>query len=219
MTIGTTSTTAARAGADHWNASMARLLSWAPLAGPLIMLGAALLVSFEVQMLPGDLDWISEPEGLIGMVAAPFLVATFIVLGRRIADGAPKTGVVVTILGVVAATAFVNPMSARLFSVDLVEMGVDPVTVSEAWDAPTVWSALSLLLIFQLFLVPIIAGVAVLRTGVAPRWAGVALLVFVPVFIAAQAAGAAIQVTWPLAWVVLTGGVYGVTRSGESRAR
>lgn len=215
-TTTTTSSTPARAGAAHWHASMERILQWAPLAGPAIMIGAALFVTFQIQMLPGDLDWISEPEGLIGMLAAPFLVATWIVVGRRLSEGAPRTGVVVTLLGTLAATSFVNPMASRLLSVDLVEKGADPTFVNDTWDAPTVWSGLSVILIFTLFLVPLIAGVAILKTGTVPRWTGVAFIAFVPVFIAAQAAYAAMEVTWPLAWVVLLAAVFGVTRADSA---
>lgn len=213
MTADTAARTHISGARDQWSHAMERVLAWASLAGPLLMVGAALLVSFEIQMLTGDLDWISEPEGLIGMVAAPCLVATYIVVGRRLSEAAPRTGVVVTVLGVVAATSFVNPMTSRLFSADLVELGVDPSIVSDAWDVPTAWSALSLLLIFQLFLVSIIAGVAILKTATVPRWTGVAFIAFVPVFVAAQAVNAAIEITYPAAWIILFAAVFGATRA------
>lgn len=214
----TTPTSAGRSDKpDYWTAAIERILSWARPVGPALMLVAALLVSFEVQMLPGDLDWISEPEGLVAMLAAPFLFAAWIAVGRRVSEAAPRTGVVVSVLGAMAATSFVNPMGQRLFSADLVELGVDPTVIHEAWDVPNVYSALSVPLVFLLFLVSIIAGVAILKTGVAPRWSGAALIAFVPAFVAAQGASVAIRVTYPLAAAILLIGVVGATRGPAAK--
>ena len=68
------------------------------------------------------------------------------------------------------------------------------------------------------FLAPIIAGIAILKTKVAPAWAGVALLCFGPTLMAAQGFYAAIEVTYPLAWVFMLAAVLGILRSDRAWA-
>jgi hypothetical protein len=95
-------------------------------------------------------------------------------------------------------------------SIDLVEYGFDPNEVNEVWDNPSLFSALTLPIVFTVFLVAIVAGIAVLTTKVAPTWAGAALIAFVPIFVMAQAGYVAIRVTYPIANALLLAGVAGV---------
>jgi hypothetical protein len=102
-------------------------------------------------------------------------------------------------------------------SIDLVDQGVDPDVVNEAWENPTLYSALATVVTFPaFFLVPIIAGIAIVVTRVAPAWAAIALIGFGPTLMAAQGFYAAIQVTYPLAWVFMLIAVAGVLRSDRS---
>lgn len=197
------------ANVQDWSSRIGRVLTPAALVGPLLLIAAAGLVAAGVQKLPGDLDYISEPEGLLGLLAAPFLVATWIQVGRRIAERAVRTAVVVTLLGVVAAIGFSRPFAERLFLADLVEVGLDPAPLYDAIESPTAYSAIAFLPVAAMFLVALIAGVAIVRTQVAPIWAGIAMILFVPLFITAQAAYVAIEVTYPAATILFFVGVLG----------
>lgn len=203
-------TRATSTGAGAWTATMERLLPVAAVVGPALMLLAAAFVALDVQTMAGELDWISEPEAFFGYVASIFLIATWIVIGRAISTAAPRTGVAVTLLGVVGAIGYTNPFVSRLMSIDLVEFGFDPDEVDEVWDNPSLFSALTLPIVFCVFLVAIVAGIAVLTTKVSPAWTGIALIASVPVFIMAQAGYVAIRVTYPIATALLLGGVAGV---------
>ena len=52
---------------DPWSSFFGRLLPRAAVTGPVLLLLGALCVSAGIQTLPGDLDWISEPEGMLGV--------------------------------------------------------------------------------------------------------------------------------------------------------
>ena len=71
--------------AEPWAEFMNGFLPVAAVVGPALMVVAALFVAAGVETLPGDLDWISKPEALIGYLATPFFVATWVVIGRLIA--------------------------------------------------------------------------------------------------------------------------------------
>lgn len=194
---------------------MTQLLPKAAMVGPGLMVIAALCVSLDVKTLPGDLDWISEPEAFLGYVASIFLVATWICVGRTIAPASPRAGIAVTLLGVVAAVGWTNPFVSRLMSIDLVEQGYDPADIEEVWNNPSLFSALAVPVTFMAFVVPLIAGVAILRTAVAPKWSGWAMIAFVPLFITAQAGYVAIRVTYLGATALLLAGVVGTIASGQ----
>ena len=205
-------------GADAWSSFFGRLLPVAAIAGPALMLLGALCVAFGIQTLPGDLDWISEPEGMFGMFAVPFLFATWIVAGRTIARRASRTGIAVTMIGTVAAAGWAFPFTIRLFSADLVLNDYDANAINEVWEGDTTVYSLVVFVFMTVmnFVVAITAGIAILRTRVAPIWAGIALIAFVPVFITAQAAYVAIEVTYPLAITLLLVGVVGVVRADRA---
>ncbi len=208
--------------ADRWSTFFTSLLPRAAIAGPALMVVAALCVTAGLSRLPGDLDWISEPEGFFGMLAIPFLVATWAFVGRTVATRSPRTGIAITLIGAVAAAGYAFMMAIRLFSADLVLNDVSATIINDTWesDEASVWSLLTFgLMTLMNFVVALIAGIAVLKTRVAPRWAGIAFLLFPPVFITAQAAYAAIEVTYPLACVLLLAGVTGVVRSSSHDLR
>ncbi len=203
---------------DTWTAAMERLLPVAAIVGPTLALLASLFVTFDVLTLPGDLDWISEPEAFVGYVSTIFLFATWIVVGRTIATAAPRTGIAVTLMGAVAAIGYANPFVSRLMSIDLVDYGYAADEIDEVWDNPSLFTALTLPIAFTVFLVALVAGIAVLTTKVAPAWAGAALIAYIPIFVLAQAGYVAIRVTYPLANALLLAGVVG-TVAATSRSR
>jgi hypothetical protein len=208
----------APANVEAWEAMLGRLLPTAALIGPILMVAAALMVAADVQTLSGDLDWVSEPEGLLGVLAAPFLVATWVQAGRRIAERAVRTAAVVTVLGVVAATGFVQPFAARLFLADLVDAGLDPTMLNDVLESPTPYSAIAFTTTASMFLVALIAGITIVKTRAAPIWAGLAMILFVPVFITAQAAYIALEFTYLAATSLFLVGIAGTVRRGQPRA-
>jgi len=199
---------------DSWSRFFSRLIPILAVVAPALALVAALFVTLQVQMLPGELDWISEPESLFFYLGAMALPAIWIVIGRAIARSAPRTGIVVTAAGIVGAFTGVSAAAWRHMSIDLVDQGVDPGVVNEAWENPTLYSSLATVATFPaFFLVPIIAGIAIFVSKVAPAWAAVALFCFGPTLMAAQGFYAAIEVTYPLAWVLMLIAVVGVLRA------
>ena len=137
-------------------------------------------------------------------------------IGRLIATRAPKTGITVTLMGVVAAIGFANPYVSRLMSIDLVDFGYDPNEINEVWDNPSPYTAVSIVIVFTVFLVALIAGIAIIRTRVAPVWAGAAIIAWVPVFITAQAGYQWIEVTYPLANLLFLVGVAGTVQASRT---
>ena len=211
----TTPTTAPFIGtADPWSRFFDRLVPALAIVGPALALVATFFVTFQVQMLPGDLDWISEPESLVMYLGAMAFPATWIVIGRAIARRAPRTGITVTVLGVLGSFTGVSAAAWRHMSIDLIDRGVDATVVNEVWENPTLFSALATLATFPaFFLTPIIAAIAILKTKAAPAWTGIALLGFPPMLMAAQGAYAAIRVTYPLAWALMLLAIVGVLRA------
>lgn len=165
--------------ADPWSRFFGRLVPALAVVGPVLALVGAFFVAFQVQMLPGDLDWISEPESFFIYLGAMVFPASWIVIGRAIARSAPRTGIAVTVLGVLGAFTAVSAAAWRHMSIDLIDRGVDATVVYEVWENPTLFSALATLATLPaFFLTPIIAAIAILKTRVAPAWTGIALLGF-----------------------------------------
>lgn len=203
--------------ADSWARFFDRLLPFAAIAGPVLLLLGALCVSAGVQSLPGDLDWVSEPEGMFGMAAVPFLFATWIVVGRSISRRAPRTGIAITLIGAVAAAGWAFPYAVRLFSADLVVSGFEANAINDAWEGDaTVYSVVVFVFMTAMnFVVALVTGIAVLRTRVAPLWSGIAFIAFVPTFMAAQGAYVALELLYPLAIAFLLVGIAGVAGAGR----
>lgn len=204
----------------RWASFFDRALPGLAIAGPALFLVGALLAAARVQPLPGEMDWVSEPESFVGFVGTILLVVTWVEVGRRIARLSPRAGIAVTLLGVWGAFGAVSAFAWRQMSVDLVGQGADPDLVLAAWENPTLYSALTTAVVLPFFfLAPVIAGVAVLRSRAAPAWAGLAVIAFVPAFIAAQAAYLAFPVTYPAAAGLLLLGVIGIVRADAASPR
>lgn len=204
------------AGIDQWATALWRLLAPAALAGPLLLLAGALCVSFGISRLPGDLDWISQPEGLFLFIAIPFLIASWTLVGRRIATRAPRTGIAVTLLGVIGTCAFSLTTVMRLFTSDLVLHGFDPTALNDVWDGDArVYTYMAFGLSTYGFLAAIIAGIAILKTKAAPLWAAGGFILFPLTMVTAQGTYTVTRITYPLAAIFLLAGVVGATRPGR----
>ena len=73
-------------------------------------------------------------------------------------------------------------------SIDLVDFRCDPNEINEVRDNPNSYSAARHRHRFTVFRVALTAGIAIIRTHVAPTWAWAAMIVWVPIFITAQGA-------------------------------
>lgn len=201
----------------EWSTFFRRFLPFAAIAGPALFFVGALFVAADVGTLPEDLEWISRQEAVIGYFGVALLVTTWVEIGKIVSTNAPKTGIAVTLLGTLGALGALNVFARRSLSIDLVDYGFDPVELYDVWEEASTSTILTL--IFTLpgfFLAPLITGGVVVAGKVGPRWAGGALLLFVPFFIMAQAAYVALPLTYALATGLLLVGVSGMVRSAQS---
>ena len=110
-------------------------------------------------------------------------------------------------------------MAIRSFSADLVLNNVGATMIDDTWesDEASIFSLLIFaLMTVMLFVVAFVAGIAVLKTRVVPRWIGLAFLLFPPVFMTAQAAYVALEVTYPLACAILVVAVAGTVHASTT---
>ena len=95
-------------GAGVWASTFEGWLPLLALVAPLSLFLSALVRASGAGTLPGELFWISVHEAPIAGVGAAFYPATFIHMGKTIAAGKfPKTGVVVTVAGVLSTSFMV----------------------------------------------------------------------------------------------------------------
>ena len=186
------------------------------LLGPGSWLTATLVRAAGIGTLEGDLDWISRPEGLIAFIGAPFFVATFIFMGRRLADRAVRPGIAVTALGVLGVAPLAAISGFRLFMGTFTDAGFDPNALNEAFETLSAWDLGFFVLNSGQFLAWIIAGIVILRTGIAPKWAGVSLILGVLSVITGQGLYLALEVFWPLGTGLWLVGVWGLVASSDT---
>ena len=196
----------------NWSQAWKKSLPILALVGPILFFIAALVRALGIGTLPGGLNWLSAPEGLLMSIGAPFFVATFIFLGQIISEQSPKTGILVTVLGVLG-TAYLSFVSGfRGLAKGFVESGLDPNLIQSAFDSEAAVTWLSPLLLFHLgqLIAWIIAGVVIIRKKVAPLWVGLALILGVPFLLTAQAFYFNLEIFWPLANGLWLLGVWGL---------
>lgn len=186
------------AGRDEWGDVWRRHLPVLALIGPACWFIAALVRAAGLGVLDGDLDWISRPEGLVMFLGSPFFVATFIALGRVVADRSVRVGVTVTALGLIGVAPLAAIAALRLFMGQFVDAGLDPDQLNEAFETGSGWDAGFLFFNIGQFVAWIIAGVSIIRKGIAPKWAGASLILGVVAIVSAQGAYIALEVLWPL---------------------
>ena len=151
-----------------------------------------------------------QKSQLIHCMGIPFFVATFIFMGQRIAERSVRTGIVVTVLGVLGVSPLAAESGFRLFATAFTEAGIDSNIMSKAFESESGWYLGFLVLNLGQFLAWIIAGIVVLHTGIAPKWAGVALILGVPSLIIAQALYFKLEIFWPLANGLWLLGIWGL---------
>lgn len=95
----------------------------------------------------------------------------------------------------------------------LADLGVDPSLVNAALEAQTTLYIPILLFNLGQFIAWIIVGTVVIRTNLAPKWAGIAVILGVPSIITAQAFYFHLEIFWPLANIFWVLGVWGLVKS------
>lgn len=210
-----------RMGVDAWAATWLRVLPTLALIGPSSWFVAALIRAAGIGTLDRGLGWISGPEGLIMSLGVSFFAATYILFGMVIARRAPRSGVAVTGLGLLGVTAFGGIAFFRVFMAKFVDEGLDPDAMNTAFEATHVWD-LAAVTNFANFAAWLVAGIAIFRTGVLPRWAGACCIGGVICVLLAQGAYVALEVLWPLGtwlWVAATVGAVRAWSSPRSNDR
>lgn len=198
---------------EAWRTTTWNAVERGAIIAPALVLLGTIMIVFDVQRLEGDLSWVSHPEGAVGVFAAVFLVATWIAVGRRIATAAHRTGVFVTLAGVAGAIGWSYPFALRVITADYAAGGIDTVAMNDVLvNGGSVWTALVLLPMSMSLIVPFVAGVAILRTRVAPAWAGLGFIAFAVLIVVSQGAYVALEVTYPLAALSLLAAVAGTLK-------
>jgi hypothetical protein len=175
---------------------------------------ASLLFVAGIGYLPGPLFWVGGPEGFIMTVTAPFFAATFIHLGRTVARAFPRTGVAVTVLGMLGVTTLSAIAAFRLFATVFVQHGIDEALMATAFNADSVLYLPFLVLQLGFFLAFIIGGVALLRMPQVPMWAGLALIAGIPTLVTGQFFLFHTAIFWPLATALWLAGMWGIRKVG-----
>jgi hypothetical protein len=200
-------------GGEQWTTAWERALPILALVGPASWFVAAVVRAAGLGTLDGDLDWASRPEGLIMALGAPFFVATFIFMGRRLADSAVRAGIAVTALGVLGVAPLAFIPGFRLTMAQFIDAGFEPNALNDAFETLSAWDVGLFVLNLGGFVAWIIAGVVILRTEIAPKWVGASLILGVASVFTAQALYIALEFFWPLGTGLWLAGVWGVVRA------
>jgi hypothetical protein len=186
---------------NQWTKTFEKSLPSLALVAPISFFVASLVRAAGIGTLPGALNWASSPEGLLMTIGVPFFVATFIFMGQKIAAQAPKTGIWVTVMGVLGSAFIAFISGFRALAAGFVGAGLSPEAINDGLESETtlLWLAGLFLYNWFFFLAWIMAGVAVIRRNVAPWWVGVALILSIPCLITAQALYIQLEIFWPLA--------------------
>jgi hypothetical protein len=90
------------------------------LGAPLSWFVASIIYVLGIGRLPEGLSIFSSHEGFLMTLGSPFFIATFIFMGQSVARQFPKTGIAVTVLGLLGVTTL-SPISAfRLFATSFI---------------------------------------------------------------------------------------------------
>ena len=203
---------AERDGVEAFTAAWRRALPFLALVGPGSWFVAALIRAAGIGTLEGGLDWVSGPEGVVMSLGVSFFTATYIVLGMAVARGATRTGIAVTGLGVLGVGSFAGIAFFRTFVAKFADEGLDPTAMNDAFEAAHVWD-LAAITNFANFAAWLVAGIAILKTGVLPRWIGMCCIGGVVGVVLAQGAYVALEVLWPLGTGLLLAATVGVIRT------
>lgn len=206
-------------GVEAWATTWLRVLPTLALIGPGSWFVAALVRAAGIGTLDGGLDWISGPEGLIMSLGASFFAATYVLFGMIVARRSPHSGVAVTALGLLGMTAFGGIAFFRVFMAKFTDEGLDPNAMNEAFEATHIWD-LAAVTNFANFAAWLIAGIAILRTGVLPRWVAACCIGGVIGVLLAQGAYVALEILWPVGAGLWFAATVGAVRAwGPQRAK
>ena len=144
------------------------------------------------------------------VLGSPFFVATFVFLGRFIATRTVRTGIAITAMGIIGVAPLAVVSGIRLFMGAFTDYGIDATVLQQAFDAPSPWYLGFFLMNAAQFLAWIVAGVVILRTGVAPRWTGVCLILGVLSVVTGQGVYFALTLFSPLGIALWLAGIWGI---------
>lgn len=175
------------------------------LVAPVSWFVAALIWTVGIGRLPGELYWVSGVEGFIMTLGSPFFAATFVFMGQFVANEFAKTGIWITVLGLLGVSTLCAIASFRLFVTVFVAYGLPPDTIWKAFDADSTYYLPFLLFQLSGFLSFVLTGLTLLRMPHAPKWAGILLILSIPLLVTGQFFLHHTEIFWPLAtgcWVV-----------------
>lgn len=198
---------------DRWNAGWTRALPILALVGPVSLFAASLFVASHIGMLPDKKYVHSSYEGFLITLGAPFFVATFIFLGQTLSKRFFKVGVLVTVLGILATASLVFVGSMRLIQKAFIDSGFDSNNVWAAWDNVSFWHFPLLVQNIAAPVAFIVAGIALLRTDFAPKWAAILLIVCFPTIATAELFTYGTETVWPLGTAFLATAIWGLVKS------
>ncbi len=171
---------------NKWGKTFQAALPYLALVAPACWFIGALIWSAGIGRLPGELYWVSSYEGFIMTLGAPFFAATFIFLGQLVSNRFSKTGILVTVLGMLGVATLAITAGFRLIVSVNVEYGIDPSAIEKAYDSDSIWYLPFVILQLSGFLSFIISGIALLRINVAPKWTAVLLILSIPAWLTGQ---------------------------------
>ena len=206
---------------NKWLKTFQAALPYLALVAPAVWFIGALIWTAGIGRLPGELYWVSPYEGFIMTLGSPFFVATFIFLGQLVSNRFPKTGILVTVLGILGVATLAITAGFRLIVSVNVEYGIDPNTISKAYNADSIWYLPFFVLQLSGFLSFIISGIALLRVNLAPKWAAVLLILSIPALVTGQFRYHT-EIFWPLAtgfWLLGIGGLVNFVKKNSTNPR
>ena len=201
-------------GAGVWASTFEAWLPLLALVAPLSLFLSALVRASGAGTLPGELFWISVYEAPIAGVGAAFYPATFIHIGKTIAGKFPKTGVMVTVAGVLSTSFMVFIVAYRGLVAGYVAKGIEPSLLADFMSIGLVPNMVYNIANFAAW---VAAGVACIRGG-GPQWCGWSMLLGIVCMPIAQAVYYRIEFFYPLATGSLMLGVWGLP-SGKAKGK
>lgn len=200
---------------NQWNTVWQKVLPILALVGPASLFTASLFVASHIGMLPDKKYVHSSYEGFIITLAAPFFIATFIFLGQILSKRYLKVGILVTALGMLGTASLVFVGSMRLIQKAFIDSGFDSNNVWAAWDNVSFWHIPLLLQNIAAPVAFIVAGIALLRTNLAPKWSGLLLILCFPTIATAELFTYGTEIFWPLGTAFLTMAIWGLVNTAR----
>lgn len=178
-----------------------RMVGIAFILGPLLMLAAALSVTFEIGVNDGGQE--SAVDGVLLAYSMVCFVAINLTLSRVIGERSPRFGIFMAVLSLLGALGIAAGV-VRIFEGVLLDSG--GTLDADIWEAVTASEFMFLALAGAIFpFAMIIFGIALLRASQISTLSAILISVGGVFFVMAQAATFIIEVTYPLAalsWLI-----------------